>query len=153
MWFSAVVFVASLLVCCGKRKEAEKKDESLVKQAGAKVGETLTEFAAGVGAGVDTKMTAPVELSPDILEKGLSRTVAKSLALDSIEKGFSVYLIAKRPVTGTLVAKAFNKSGEEIGRSKVKIAFESEDAKYVSFTFDRQMDSSLVAKYLIDIVQ
>jgi len=117
LWFPAAVFVASSLVCCGRSKPTEKKDESLVKQAGTKVGETLTDFASGLGAGVDTKMTAPVELAPEILEKGLSRTVAKSLALDSIEKGFSVYLIAKRPVAGTLLAKAFDKNGDEIGRT------------------------------------
>jgi len=143
-----VVVAAVLLDGCGRKGE---KDESLAKKAGAKVGETLTEFASGVGTGVDTKMLVPVELSQALLDKGVSKTVAKSLGIDRGRRGFSVYLIAKDKLSGSLLAKAFNNTGDEIGRSKAEVSFEADDAKYVSFTFDSEMDSALVAKYVIDL--
>ena len=141
----AVVLVLVTALACDR-----KKDETVVKQAGSKVGEALTEFASGVSKGVDTKMVVAVELSPAVTAKGLSRTVAKSLGMDS-DKGFSTYIVSKAPFRGTLVARALGGSGEEIGRARQGVAFERDDAKYVTFKFQPEMDTGLVAKYVIDL--
>src|ERR1044071_6140981 len=109
-----------------------KRDETVVKQAGSKVG--------------DTKMVVAVELSPAVAAKGLSRTVAKSLGMDGSDKGFSTYIVSKAPFRGTLVARALGGSGEEIGRARQGVAFERDDAKYVTFKFQPEMDTGLVAK-------
>ena len=139
--------VAILGVSCGQ----QQGEPSPIRKAGEKVGETITEFGSGVGAGVDSKMTVPVELGASLAEKGLSRTVAKSIGFESSKKGFSVYLVAKEAAKLTLVAKAYNKSGEEIGRAKTQASFEVDDAKYVTFEFAPEMDSATVAKYVIDL--
>jgi len=141
----AVVFVLLIALACDR-----KKDETVVKQAGSKVGEALTEFASGVSKGVDTKMVVAVELSPAVTAKGLSRTVAKSLGMDG-DKGFSTYIVSKAPFRGTLVARALGGSGEEIGRARQGVSFEKDDAKYVTFKFQPEMDTGLVAKYVIDL--
>jgi len=114
------------------------------------VGEALTEFASGVSKGVDNKMVVAVELTPAVTAKGLSRTIAKSLGMDG-DKGFSTYIVSKAPFRGTLVARALGGSGEEIGRARQGVSFERDDAKYVTFKFQPEMDTGLVAKYVIDL--
>lgn len=141
----AVFLVLLAALACDR-----KKDETVVKQAGSKVGEALTEFASGVSKGVDTKMVVAVELTPAVTAKGLSRTVAKSLGMDG-DKGFSTYIVSKAPFRGTLVARALGGSGEEIGRARQGVSFEKDDAKYVTFKFQPEMDTGLVAKYVIDL--
>ena len=141
----AVFVVLLALLACDR-----KKDETVVKQAGSKVGEALTEFASGVSKGVDNKMVVAVELTPAVTAKGLSRTIAKSLGMDG-DKGFSTYIVSKAPFRGTLVARALGGSGEEIGRARQGVSFERDDAKYVTFKFQPEMDTGLVAKYVIDL--
>jgi hypothetical protein len=140
------VFVVLLAALACDRK----KDETVVKQAGSKVGEALTEFASGVSKGVDNTMVVAVELTPAVTAKGLSRTIAKSLGMDG-DKGFSTYIVSKAPFRGTLVARALGGSGEEIGRARQGVSFERDDAKYVTFKFQPEMDTGLVAKYVIDL--
>ena len=101
-------------------------------------------------SGVDNKMVVAVELTPAVTAKGLSRTIAKSLGMDG-DKGFSTYIVSKAPFRGTLVARALGGSGEEIGRARQGVSFERDDAKYVTFKFQPEMDTGLVAKYVIDL--
>jgi hypothetical protein len=138
---------------CGKN---DGHDESAAKRAGSAVGEAVTDFASGVGKGVDKQMSVNVELTKALSDKGLSKSVAKSTGIDVLgpdvkkSKGISVYLIAAKAFKAKLVAKALAEDGQEIGRSTVDIDFAADDAKYVTFTFDREMDTQLVVKYVID---
>ena len=122
--------------------------KSVAKSAGSRVGETVTDFASGIGEGVDKRMEVTLDLSPKCADLGLSKTVAKSLGL---KEGISVYVISERPVSGQLVCRAINEGGDEVGRSKVDVEFEADDAQYVTFTFDTEMDTQLVKKYLVDL--
>jgi hypothetical protein len=54
-------------------------------------------------------------------------------------------------VSNTVVARAFNADGLEIGRTKKEIVIEKDDAKYVTFEFDSQMDSQMVKQYAIGL--
>lgn len=126
------------------------KEEGRAKRAGQSFGETMTDFAHGVGSGIDNRLQVEVELSPGVVDLGLSKTVAKSAGIDDTKKGIAVYFISQKPVNGNLVAKAMNADGEEIGRSVVEVEFSADDAKYVTFRFDKEMDSQLVARYVID---
>ncbi len=137
------------LVGCGKDKD--KNEDSAAKNAGAKVGEAVTEFATGMGKGIDKKMTVNAELSAGLKEKGISMTIAKGSGLDHASKGISVYLIAAKPLKAKLIAKAMNEAGQEIGRSVVDVNFVADDAKYIIFKFHEEMDTQLVKKYFIDI--
>ena len=103
-----------LLVCgCGRR------EESVAKTAGSKVGETITDFASGVGKGVDKQRMVRVTLSEAVCKQGLSKTISKS----GNGNGITVYFLAASPFKGKLVAKATNKEGQEIGRSVVDVEF------------------------------
>jgi len=135
-----------LVVCgCGRR------DESVAKTAGSKVGETITDFASGVGKGVDKQMMVNVKLSEAVAKQGLSKTVSKSRGMSDKGKGITVYFKAAAPFKGKLVAKAIDKEGQEIGRSVVDVDFSADDAKYVSFPFAEEMDTQWVQEYMVDI--
>jgi len=145
----AVMFSLILLVGCSDPAAPGAKQQSIAKQAGSKVGEAVTDFAAGVGAGVDTQLKVPVELSPALVAAGLSFTVAKSEGLDSDE--IVIYLIAKQALTAKLIAKAVDAQGDEVGRTKADVNFDADDAKYVTFKFDSYVDSKLVTKYVLEL--
>jgi hypothetical protein len=140
-----LVAVGALLCGCGK-----SGDESLAKRTGNKLGEAMTDFASGVGGGVDKQLTVDVELSDALGKQGFSKTVAKSLGLDISGKGISVYLIAENAYQGELIAKARNEAGQEVGRSVVEVEFKADDARYVKFLFDDQVDMQLVKRFTID---
>jgi hypothetical protein len=129
-----------------------KHDESLAKRTGSAVGETLTDFGSGVGKGIDKQMAVNVELSKAVADHGLSKTIAKSLGINHAhDKGISVYLIAAKPFKSKLTARALGKDGQEIGRSTSDVDLAADDAKYVTFKFDPEMDTQLVDKYVIDV--
>ncbi|NLE58227.1 MAG: hypothetical protein GX616_07700 [Planctomycetes bacterium] len=137
------------------------EDESVANKAGTKVGEALTDFASGVGKGIDKQLAVNVELAPALAELGVSKTVAKSTVLDapssspagsdSERKGITVYLVATHPLKSRLIARAMNKEGQEVGRSDTEVDFAADDAKYVTFGFPNEMDTQLVERYVIDI--
>lgn len=138
-----VLMIASSLGCGG--------ESGKVKRAGRAVGETVTDFTRGVGAGIDKRLEVEVDLSPAVVDLGLSKTVAKSAGIDT--RGVSVYLMSQKPMTGKFVAKALNADGQEIGRSVVEVEFSADDAKYVTFRFGDEMDSQSVERYVIDVKQ
>lgn len=138
----AALLLAASLGCGGEQGRAKK--------AGRRVGETVTDFAQGIGSGIDKRLEVEVELSPNVIDLGLTKTVAKTTGIDGNKKGITVYLLSQRPITGRLVAKALNAEGAEIGRSPADVEFTPDDAKYVTFEFGEEMDRQLVERYVID---
>jgi hypothetical protein len=137
--------ITASLIGCGK--QADK----MADKAGDAVGQHLTEFTKGIGKGIDKKMMVDVAVKPEVYALGLTNTFAKSLGLDEHKKGFTVYFMASQSVSNTLVVRAFNADGLEIGRTKKQIVMEKDDAKYVTFEFDSQMDSQMVKQYGIGL--
>ena len=144
---STLVVSISVLLCgCGG---GEKRG---AQEVGRDVGQAVSDFTSGVGQGVDSHLEVTVELAPDAAALGLSKTVAKQTGLgSSTGKGISVYFVAQHAVHVSFTVKALNAEGLEIGRAKSDVEFGTDDAKYVPFTFDSQMDSQLVHKYVIDV--
>ena len=146
--FAVLVLIVSVSGCSNSN-EGEK---SLASKAGSQIGESLSDFASGIGEGVDQKAMVKVELLEKMSKRGLGKTVAKGLGLNpGGDKGVSVYVTSKTPFEGMLIAKALNKEGLEIGRSLAGVVLEEDDAKYVRFVFEGDLDSQLVDTYTIDI--
>jgi hypothetical protein len=190
------LLIAAALMCgCGK-----ETDESLAKRMGNTIGEAAIDFASGVGQGADKQFLVDVELSEGLIQRGFSKTTAKSSGLDieilegatddalkgatdetavgetdetpegaidetlkgatddtpeeatdtSLKKGITVYLISETPYKGKLIAKAFDGEDLEIGRSAVDVDFGADDAKYIKFTFELEVDMQLVMRFTID---
>jgi 3-hydroxyisobutyrate dehydrogenase-like beta-hydroxyacid dehydrogenase len=139
------IILVTLAVMCG----CSKQGENAVGKTGEAIGEKITDFAKGLGRGIDQKMVVDVVLRPEVQALGLTSTVSKSLGLDASKKGITVYFIASRPVSATLMVYALNSESAEIGRSKKKIELGKDDAAYISFEFDPAMDAARVSKYVI----
>ena len=86
-----------------------------------------------------------VSLGASVSEKKISMT---STNVEGLK--VDVYLISEEAVEGELLAKALNASGMEIGRAKQILALAKDDAKLFSFSFDSNLDSDKVAKYILD---
>jgi hypothetical protein len=137
--------IATLFVGCGK------SGEGIADKAGEAVGKHVTDFTKGVGRGIDQQMTVEVSLTPEVQALGLTNTVAKALGLDASKKGITVYLISSQSVSNTLVARALNADGLEIGRCKKEVVLSKGDAAYMKFEFDGEMDTQLVKRYAIGL--
>jgi len=140
-----LLFVIVLLVGCDK-------DPDGFRRAGQRVGESVTDFAKGVGTGVDSKLEVPVELAEPVSSLGLRITVAKTSGIgEAGPKKVTVYLLSSKPVKEWLRAKAINAAGAEIGRATTQVELAAEDAKYVTFAFDQELDTQSVVKYVVEI--
>ena len=87
----------------------------------------------------------PVTLGTSIIDKKISMTSSK---VDGLK--VDVYLISENEVSGEVLAKALNGQGQEIGRSKVLINLQKDDAKLFSFSFDSKLDIDQVSRFMID---
>jgi len=137
-----VLVVLMGLALAGCWSDDDGKSEGL----GERVGEGLAGFTEGVGRGIDKSLLANVELAPEVTELGLAKTTAK---VSPLEQRLSVYMTSGRQCSVTFLARALNQDGAEIGRAKTSESFEREDGKYVSFDFNKEMDTALVEKYQI----
>lgn len=148
MQAAQVLLLASLLLGCGCGGAGDGGAGAL----GESVGRSATDLARGVARGVDTALEVPIELTAEVAALGLEQTSAKHAKLDGPEgKQITVYFVSKDPVQANLLARALNAEGKEIGRSLAAVEFASDDAQYVTFSFDKQMDSQLVQKYVIGV--
>jgi hypothetical protein len=137
--------LAMVSIGCGK------DGEGIANKAGEKLGQQVTDFTKGVGKGIDQKMSVDVSLLPEVKSLGLTNTIAKSLGLDTSKKGISVYFIASQSFSNTLVARALSGEGLEVGRCKKLLSLQKDEAAYVTFEFDSEMDSAMVKKYTIGL--
>lgn len=122
---------------------------SVPKKAGEALGKSVTDFGKGVGAGVDEASEIKVEMSDTLKKMGVTHTIAKGSLGKG--KGVTVYILSQSPQQITLVAKALNADKLEIGRSAVDVMFSKDDAQYVTFNFDSDMDSMKVNLFTIDL--
>lgn len=143
-YLPVIGLLTALLVGCGK------KEDSIAKRVGETIGQQATDFTKGIGKGIDQKMMVHVSLTPQVQGLGLTNTIAKSSGLGSTN-GISIYFIASQSVSNTLIARALNSEGVEVGRSRRLIVMQKDDANYVNFSFDNQMDTAMVKLYEIGL--
>lgn len=142
--------IISLAICCLLLPGCSGDSHADAGKIGKTIGRNVTEFAQGVGTGVDTQMQVSVELSSELTEAGFSHTIAKqNTSLESPQKAISIYMISSQAINRTLIAKAFNEDNQEIGRATADVEFSKDDAQYVSFTFPSEMDRQTVKQYRI----
>jgi hypothetical protein len=133
------VFIAFLLTSCGGSRE-------LANKAGAKVGGTVCSFFQGVGKGIDQEQEVHITLSEDLRSSGLNKTISKCEPQTLI-----IYFMCDETFKSKLTAKAFDLKNREIGRSSIIVSFERGEAKYCSFKFPAECDTSTNHKFTVDI--
>ena len=147
-WVHLPLCVIALIVIAGCADSSKGGAGSI----GKKLGENVTEFAQGVGSGIDQQMQIKVELASDVVEAGLSSTVAsQKIQAEKPAKGISVYFIASKAIKGTLLARAFNSGDQEVGRAASEVSLGQDDAEYIVFDFPAEMDRQTVTVYKISL--
>ncbi|MDR2872284.1 MAG: hypothetical protein LBV45_07175 [Xanthomonadaceae bacterium] len=141
-WFLMFAAAFMMMTGCGKNESS-----SLSQRTGNAVGGAATEFIAGLGQGVDNTMKVELDIDSTLEARGLTITLGKGRGLGTNRA--SIYVVSQTPFNGVLQARALDAEGREIGRANTEVELERDDAKYVDFQFDEQMDSNLVRKYLI----
>lgn len=143
----AFTILAALFIGCS---DITTKAKNTINKTGEKVGQTATEFIEGVTEGVEKSLQRKVELSDSLKAKGLSFGNT-SVANDTVGSNnkLTVYFIFNKTFSDTLIAKVFNKENIEIGRSKLPVWGEKDDAKYFDFTFDERTYIEVKSKVII----
>ncbi|WP_286075317.1 hypothetical protein [Stenotrophomonas sp. 59] len=135
----AMVLALGLAAC--------KDDTSVSQKAGSAISGTAADFVAGLGEGVDKRMNVTLQADPGLAAHGLTVTLGKSRGMGS--KDAAVYVVADKAFKGKLVARALDADGTEIGRAAAEVEFAADDARYVTFQFNEEMDSQLVRTYAV----
>lgn len=144
----ALIGILALVTSCDWIKETTKEK---VNQGGEVVGKTATEFLEGVSEGVDRTLECEIKLSEDLKARGLK--TGKFSIEDSANGNnnrLQLYLIFDQNFDSTLLVKAFDKKGLEIGRVKLPVSGEAGDAGYYDFIFDARTDIEVRSKITIE---
>ncbi|MDR1888989.1 MAG: hypothetical protein LBQ81_06380 [Zoogloeaceae bacterium] len=123
------------------------------KRTSTKVGEVLGGSVSNtLGTAIrtmDEESQVTVELDDSLKAKSLTINQAKD-AVDpehyKTRTRFTAYLVSDKDFKGTLLAKAFDGAGTEIGRSRIDVDVKADDAGWVDFDFPAQMTSTTVKK-------
>lgn len=137
------------LLCCDTVKE---KAKTTINQSGEAVGKSATEFFEGVSEGVDKTLQCEITLSDTLKNKGL-RTGKYSISSDTTggqNNLLTLYIIFEKDFSKTISVKAFDKSGLEIGRTRMLVDGKFGDAKYYDFAFDKRTNIEVKSKITIE---
>ena len=129
---SIVIFVS--LLSCNKIKKATKET---INKGGETVDKSATEFIEGVGEGIDQTLALQIQISDELVEKGLS---TGKYDVHTSENGnnnkLTLYLIFEDNFNETIFIKIMDKNGLEVGRTTMLIESTIGEASYFDFEFD-----------------
>ena len=142
------VVLLTLLMSCNRIANKTKEG---INRGGEVVGESATEFFEGVSEGVDKTLECEILLSKKLISLGLKKGVydIESQPIGNNNK-LTLYLIFEKDFNKELVAKAYNKKEQEIGRAKTIVAGKKGDAAYFEFEFDKRTDIGFRNKITIE---
>ena len=132
-----LIILTFLPTSCDRVKE---KTKNTINEGGEVVGKTATEFIEGVSEGVDKTLQCEILLSEGLKNSGL-QTGKFSIQNDTNggqNNLLAIYVIFNKDFSKPLLVKAFDKTGLEIGRSKLTVEGKAGEAKYYDFAFDKR---------------
>ncbi len=141
-----------LSILCLSCNRISQKAKTTINKTGETVGETATEFFEGVAVGVDKTLECDIVLSDDLKKKGL-KTGTFSISGETGGENnneLTIYFIFEKDFQRSVLAKAYNKKGLEIGRSKITVSGTKDGAGYFDFKFDERTDIGVRNKIVIE---
>jgi hypothetical protein len=144
----SILFVLTLLGSCVRVKEKAKET---INKSGETVGKTATEFFDGVSEGIDKTLQCELSLSKSLIDKGLKtgKFTVENVA-DGRNNQLTVYLIFDKDFKSSVIAKAFDRSGLEIGRAKIDVEGKTDEAGYFDFNFDKRTYIEAKSKIVLE---
>ena len=144
----SILTVLMLLASCGRIKERAKET---INKSGETVGKTATEFFEGVSEGIDRTLQCELSFSNSLMDKGLRNG---KFTIENANGGrnnqLTIYLIFDKDFKSAITAKAFDKSGLEIGRAKIDVEGKADDAGYFDFIFDKRSYIEVKSKIVFE---
>ncbi|AFM04838.1 hypothetical protein Fleli_2473 [Bernardetia litoralis DSM 6794] len=130
---TSIIFISS----CNKIKSKAKET---IKQGGKTVGETASDFFEGVSEGIEKNLKSEIVLSQSLDKKGLEigSYSVENQGIGNNDNKLILYLIFNKNFDDTLLVKVFNKNNLEVGRTKLAIQNEANNAKHYNFVFDKR---------------
>ena len=147
----ALVVAISFLMLTSCDKLMNKTKETINK-GGETVGKTATEFFEGVSEGIDKTLQCDVVLSQNLLDNGLStgKFAVENDSTGGANNVLVLYIIFDKDFSGSVMAKAYDKTGLEIGRSNIEIVGKAGDAGYFDFKFDKRTYIEVKSKIILE---
>ena len=142
------IIMLLLFLSCDRISNKAKEG---INRGGEVVGESATEFFDGVSDGVDKTLDCEIIFSEELLNRGLKKGVydIESQPIGNNNK-LILYIIFEKDFSKELIAKAYNKKNQEIGRTKVMVEGKAGDAIYFDFLFDKRTDIGYRNKIVIE---
>jgi len=144
----SILLVLVLFASCSRVKEKAKET---INKSGETVGKTATEFFEGVSEGIDKTLQCEISLSNSLIDKGLK---TGKFTIENADGGsnnqLTIYLIFDKDFKSLITAKAFDKHGLEVGRSKIDIEGKADGADYFDFTFDKRTYIEVKSKIVLE---
>lgn len=109
-----------------------------VNKVGDAAGQTAGEFIEGASKGVEKAFDVKVNLSPELISKGIGlgkTTVADdTIGTDNL---LVLYVIFNKDFESDMTAKVYDENALEMGRTKVHVTGKADETQFVEFHFDR----------------
>ena len=137
------------LTSCDRVREGTKKT---INAGGEVVGKTATEFIEGVTEGVDRTLQCELSISESLKADGLEtgKFTIQSDTVGGQNNLLTLYIIFNRDFNKSILVKAFDKAGLEVGRVKLPVDGKAGDAKYYDFLFDKRTYIEVKSKLTIE---
>ena len=142
---TAALLAALLLGACDRAGEAAK---NTINKSGEVAGQAASEFLKGAKEGVEETLALPVVLDASVHDRGLSIGKTEATGGDSFHT-LNVYLIFDRDLSDSLMAKAYDADGLEMGRVRFAVNGKAGDAAWHTITFPEQTDLEAKGKVVI----
>jgi len=141
---SLLLFLSLSIISCNTAHDK-------INQVSEKVGQAGGEVIKSVTTGVDKAFEIKIELSENLKSQGIELGKI-SLANDSTgtDNKVIVYIISKKDFKGTVFMRAFDNRGLEMGRVKLNLDMEKEEAKFIDFCFDSRTNIDTDSKLTIE---
>jgi hypothetical protein len=123
------------------------------KDAADSVGEGVGEVLKGGGSGLDKSLLKiNVEIDKQLSDAGVSlgRTARLEKKNEKGQDGVTLYFIYNKAFNGTVLLKAFDAKGTEVGRSSSPVKGTADNTQYVNFYFDERVPLNIVTKYTLN---
>lgn len=143
----ALIALACALLSCSSDKLKEK-----INETGAATGEAIGEFSTGVSSGVEKALEVKLDLSEGLKSKGITfgkQTISNDPA-GGEDNLLIVYVIFNQDFKGSIIAKAFDNKGQEMGRVKIEVSGKKDETQFLEFHFDKRTNIDSDSKITLE---
>ena len=145
--FIVILLVVTLWSC----DWAKGKAKDTVNKTGEIVAKTGSEFVNGVEKGVQKTFSNDIQLSNDLVNKGVKTGRVNIHGTDSTTDNIiTIYLIFDNDFNQTITAKVYDEQHLEYGRTSQLVAAKKGEAKYFDFIFDKRTNIDSKGKILFE---